>query len=93
MKHRTAIVLVGLLLALAGQLPAFACAACYGQSNSDLAKGMNAGILVLLAFIGFILVGVASFAIYLIRRSATAAAPAAEVAAAATAQPVTSTKI
>ena len=92
MKNRTAILLTGLLLAIAGKLPAFACAACYGKSDYDLAKGMNAGILVLLGFIGVILVCVASFAIYLIRRSAVTAAQAAEVAAAAT-HPVTPTQI
>jgi hypothetical protein len=46
-----------------------ACAACYGQSDSPLAAGMNWGILCLLGFIGGVLGGVAAFFIFLARRS------------------------
>jgi hypothetical protein len=46
-----------------------ACAACYGQSDSPLAAGMNWGILSLLGFIGLVLAGVAAFFIFLARRS------------------------
>ena len=51
-----------------------ACAACAGQSDSPMAKGMNVGILSLLAVIGMVLGGVASFFVYLGKRSATMAA-------------------
>ena len=51
-----------------------ACAACYGASDSPIAKGMNWGIMSLLVVVGCVLGGVASFFVYLASRSATAAA-------------------
>ncbi len=51
----------------------FACAACYGQSDSAMAKGMNFGILTLLSIIVTVLGGVAAFFVFLARRSAHAA--------------------
>ena len=48
----------------------FACAACYGQSDAPMAHGMNWGIMSLLAVIGTVLMGVASFFVYLARRAA-----------------------
>jgi len=51
---------------------AWACAACYGQSDSPMAKGMNWGIFSLLGFIVLVLGGVAAFFIYLARRAAAA---------------------
>ncbi len=67
-----------LLLALSVLVPgsAWACAACYGQSDSPLAQGMNWGIFSLLAIIGLVLGGVASFFVYLARKSARGALPA-----------------
>ena len=59
--------------------PLLACAACAGQSDSPMAKGMNLGILSLLAVIGMVLGGVASFFVYLGKRSATMAALSAAV--------------
>jgi hypothetical protein len=47
-----------------------ACAACYGQSDSPMAAGMNWGIMSLLAVIAVVLGGVGAFFIYLARRSA-----------------------
>ena len=52
-----------------------ACAACFGKSNDAMAQGMNMGIFALLAVIGTVLIGVASFAIFLARRAARFAAP------------------
>ena len=49
---------------------ALACAACYGQSDSSLAQGMNWGILSLLGVIVSVLGGVAAFFVFLARRSA-----------------------
>ena len=54
--------------------PAQACAACFGQSDSPLAAGMNWGILALLVVVGTVLSGFASFGVYLVRRSAAVAA-------------------
>lgn len=73
---------------------AWACAACYGASDSPMAKGMNWGIFTLLGFIGLVLVGVATFAVYLARRGATARvqptpAPVPQPAAAPCFQPTT----
>ena len=50
--------------------PVWACAACYGQSDSPMAQGMNWGILSLLFMIGLVLSGVVAFFIYLARKSA-----------------------
>lgn len=47
-----------------------ACAACYGQSDSPMAKGMNMGIFSLLGVIVVVLGGVSSFFVYLGRKSA-----------------------
>ncbi len=49
--------------------PVLACAACYGKSDAPMAQGMNWGILSLLAIIGLVLAGVASFFVYLSRRA------------------------
>ena len=49
---------------------AFACASCFGESDSAMAKGMNAGVLTLLIIVGGTLAAIASFFIYLIWRSA-----------------------
>jgi len=45
-----------------------ACAACYGRSDSPLASGMNWGIFTLLGVVVTVLVSIASFFIYIIRR-------------------------
>jgi hypothetical protein len=55
---------------------ALACAACYGASDSPMASGMNWGIFSLLGVIVSVLGGVASFFIYLARKSAKIAATA-----------------
>ena len=68
------------LAVLASVASAAACAACYGQTDSELAEGMNAGILFLLACIGAVLLGFASFFVYLARRSAATARRAAATA-------------
>ncbi|MGD0614088.1 MAG: hypothetical protein ABSA69_01445 [Verrucomicrobiota bacterium] len=56
--------------------PLWACAACYGQSDSPMAKGMNWGIFSLLGVVVFVLGGVASFFVYLGKKSAAAPADA-----------------
>jgi hypothetical protein len=50
----------------------FACAACYGQSDSAMAKGMNFGILSLLGVVVSVLGGIAGFFVYLSKRAAVA---------------------
>jgi hypothetical protein len=56
---------------------AHACAACFGRSDSPLAEGMNWGIFSLMAVVVSVLGGIASFFIYLARRSAAHSVPAA----------------
>jgi hypothetical protein len=51
-----------------------ACATCFGASDSDLAQGMNMGILSLLGVIGTVLLGIASFFVFLAWRTARRAA-------------------
>ena len=53
-----------------------ACAACYGQSDSPLAQGMNWGIFSLLGVVVFVLGSVAAFFVYLVRKEATISAAA-----------------
>jgi hypothetical protein len=42
----------------------FACATCYGASDSPLAQGMNWGIATLLGVIGSVLAGVVAFFVH-----------------------------
>ena len=65
------VLLAGWIASLALAAPsAFACAACYGKSDSSLAEGMNWGILSLLSVVVFVLGGIASFFVYLAKRAA-----------------------
>ena len=57
-------------LALATQSSAFACAVCYGASDSAMAQGMNWGIATLLGVIGSVLFGVVAFFVHVGRKSA-----------------------
>jgi hypothetical protein len=52
----------------------WACAICYGDPESDMARGLNWGIFVLLSVVMLVLGGIAAFFIYLAKRSATVAA-------------------
>jgi hypothetical protein len=54
--------------------PAFACAACYGKSDSLLAEGMNWGIFSLLAIVVCVLGGIAGFFVFLAKKSAAVSA-------------------
>ena len=51
----------------------FACAACYGASDSPMAKGMNWGILSLLGVVVVVLGSFASFFVFLGKKAAAAA--------------------
>jgi len=70
-RHLAVLPLLALLLQPGA---AFGCAACFGQSGSPLAQGMNWGIMVLLGFISCVLLGVTAFFIYIVRRANTLAA-------------------
>src|SRR5207247_723310 len=65
------LLLAAVVLCLLGRPSSvLACAACFGQSNDAMARGMNMGIFALLVVITFVLAGLASFAVFLARRSA-----------------------
>jgi hypothetical protein len=49
-----------------------ACAACYGQSDSPLAHGLNWGILSLLGVVMPVLGGIAAFFIFIAKKAAAA---------------------
>jgi len=67
--------ILGLML-LATAIPsrALACAACFGQSDSDMAHGLNAGILFLFVIVAGVLGAFAAFFIYLAKRARSASA-------------------
>ena len=62
-----------LLLALRAE-PVLACAACYGQSDSPLARGMNWAIFTLLGVVVCVLTGITTFFVVISRKSASARA-------------------
>ncbi len=68
-KSRVVVTSLAVVLALQPHLVR-ACAACYGQSDAPMARGMNWGIMSLLVVIGLVLMGVAGFFVYLTRRAA-----------------------
>ena len=78
-RHLTPTAILAVLTLALHAPSARACAACYGQSDSPLAAGMNWGIMTLLGMIVLVLGGVAAFFVFLARRSAALAAPAAAV--------------
>ncbi|HUA39291.1 MAG TPA: hypothetical protein VMA35_12945 [Candidatus Sulfopaludibacter sp.] len=53
--------------------PLFACAACYGKSDSALAEGMNWGIFTLLGVILTVLTCILVFFVHIIRKEEEAA--------------------
>jgi hypothetical protein len=69
MKSILVFILSAALLELSSA-PAWACAACFGQSDSGMARGMNMGIFALLLVITSVLCGIAGFFVYVARRTA-----------------------
>ena len=63
-------IVIAAALATLAPSPLFACAACYGKSDSPLASGMNWGIFTLMGVIVTVLATIASFFVYIIRREA-----------------------
>ncbi len=62
-------ILIGLAAFLTAQ-PVLACSVCYGDPNSAMAQGAQAGVLVLLGVVGVVLTGLASLLIVWMRRAA-----------------------
>ena len=61
--------LLGTLLTAFTQPAVLACTACFGKSDSNMAKGMNMGIFALLLVITTVLCAVAGFFVFLAKRS------------------------
>jgi hypothetical protein len=68
MRTKLLLFLVLVLMALPSSV--MACAACFGQSDSDMAKGLNAGIFLLFGIVACVLGGFVALFIYMARRSA-----------------------
>jgi drug/metabolite transporter (DMT)-like permease len=60
------------LVLLAQPASVLACAACYGASDSPMAKGMNWGIFSLMGVIGTVLGCIATFFVFIGKKSAEA---------------------
>jgi hypothetical protein len=75
MISRSAKIALLICLAVVASSPAFACATCYGASDSPLAQGMNWGILVLLGFVGAVMTGIVAFFIHVGRNSGKMSVP------------------
>ena len=56
--------------ALLSAQPVLACSVCYGDPNSAMTQGAQAGVLVLLGVVGVVLTGLASLLIFWTRRAA-----------------------
>ena len=72
-QNRLAIMSLAILVCLGVLLsaqPALACSVCYGDPNSAMSQGAQAGVLVLLGVVGTVLTGVASLLIFWMRRAA-----------------------
>jgi len=72
---RSARIILLVALAVVASSPAFACATCYGASDSPLAQGMNWGIMVLLGFVGVVMTGIVAFFVHVGRNSAKLSVP------------------
>jgi hypothetical protein len=69
MRSFRKLILTALLMAFSPS-PLFACAACYGRSDSPLAHGINWGIFSLLGIVVLMLSSIATVFIFLLRREA-----------------------
>lgn len=57
--------------ALMASAPALlACSACFGKSDSNMARSLNASIFTLMGVVGVVLAGAASFFVFLAKRAA-----------------------
>jgi len=73
MKRFKILVSAAVMAWLASPASLLACAACFGKSDSNMARSLNAGIFSLMAIIGTVLIGAASFFVFLSRKAAATA--------------------
>ena len=62
-------VVVTAAIVAAAPADAWACATCFGDPDSLMAKGTRAGVFVLVGFISFVLVSVAGVSVFWFHRS------------------------
>ena len=67
--RRFALVSLALAMILVRPECLLACAVCFGDPNSDMVKGANAGILILLGIIVSVLGGIVSVMLFWMRRA------------------------
>ncbi len=67
---RMSLTILACLGALLSAHPALACSVCYGDPNSAMSQGAQAGMLVLLGVVGVVLTGLASLFVFWMRRAA-----------------------
>jgi hypothetical protein len=73
MKRLALCAMLSVAFVLLSATPALACAACFGKSDSTMARSLNASIFTLMGVIGTVLVGAASFFVFLAKRAAATA--------------------
>ena len=66
-------ILAAIVFAALAPSPLFACAACYGKSDSALAQGMTWGIITLLGVVLTVLTCILVFFVHIIRKEEKAA--------------------
>ena len=67
--HRGAVTAMGVGALLVGDRVASACSVCFGDPDSDMAKGAAAGVLSLAVIIGCMLLGIAGTGVLWLHRS------------------------
>ncbi len=67
---RMSLAILASLSVLLSAQPALACAVCFGDPNSAMSQGAQAGVLVLLGVVGVVLTGLASLLVFWMRRAA-----------------------
>jgi hypothetical protein len=77
---RLSLAILACLGVLLSAHPALACAVCYGDPNSAMTQGAQAGVVVLLGVVGTVLTGLAALLIFWMRRAAHLEAEAGEAA-------------
>ena len=75
MKLLRKFLMVAAVVPILSEPHVFACAACYGKSDSALAQGMNWGILTLMGVLVTVLTGIALFFVHIVRKEEAAANP------------------
>ena len=67
---RMSLAILVCLAALLTAQPVLACSVCYGDPNSAMTHGAQAGVIVLLGVVGVVLTGLASMLLFWMRRTA-----------------------